>query len=71
MRQALISRHPETASLPDGDDNLPLHLAVYYNSSFEVIETLYNVFPSAALGKYSYINLMTPYYYEHTQHEPF
>mmetsp|Transcript_33544 Transcript_33544/g.48666 ORF Transcript_33544/g.48666 Transcript_33544/m.48666 type:complete len:413 (+) Transcript_33544:12-1250(+) len=47
--KALISRHPETVSLPDGDDNLPLHLAVYYNSSFEVIEALYNVFPSAAL----------------------
>ena len=49
--KALISRHPETAALPDGDDNLPLHLAVYYNSSFEVIETIYNVYPSGALGR--------------------
>ena len=40
---------PETCSLPDKDGNLPLHLAVAYNASYEIIEAVYSVYPSAAL----------------------
>lgn len=47
----LLRMNPETASLPDMNDSLPLHLAVYHNSSYEVVEALYNVFPSATLVK--------------------
>ena len=39
---ALLRMNPETASLPDLNDSLPLHLAVFYNSSFEVVQTIYN-----------------------------
>mmetsp|Transcript_60391 Transcript_60391/g.118842 ORF Transcript_60391/g.118842 Transcript_60391/m.118842 type:complete len:404 (+) Transcript_60391:47-1258(+) len=48
---ALLRMNPETASLPDVNDSLPLHLAVYYNSSLEVVQAVYNVFPSATLVK--------------------
>lgn len=34
--------NPETASLPDLNDSLPLHLAVYFNSSLEVVQAVYN-----------------------------
>ena len=30
---------------------MPLHLAVYYNSSYEVIKEIYEIYPSAALVK--------------------
>lgn len=39
---ALLRMNPETASLPDLNDSLPLHLAVYYNSSLEVVQAVYN-----------------------------
>jgi hypothetical protein len=39
---ALLRMNPETASLPDLNDCLPLHLAVYYNASLEVVQAVYN-----------------------------
>ena len=39
---ALLRMNPETASLPDLNESLPLHLAVFYNSSYEVIQAIYN-----------------------------
>lgn len=39
---ALLRMNPETASLPDLNDSLPLHLAVFYNSSLEVVQAIYN-----------------------------
>jgi ankyrin repeat protein len=47
--RALLKYNPETASLPDANDSLPLHLAVFYHSSIEVCTEIYNVYPSAAL----------------------
>jgi len=47
----LLRMNPETASLPDLNDSLPLHLAVFFNSSLEVVQAVYNVYPSAALVK--------------------
>lgn len=47
--KALLACNPETASLPDASDSLPLHLAVFHNSSIDVVTELYNVYPSAAL----------------------
>jgi hypothetical protein len=44
---ALLRMNPETASLPDLNDSLPLHLAVYFNSSLEVVQAVYN-------GTYNY-----------------
>jgi ankyrin repeat protein len=45
----ILDANPETCSLPDKDGNLPLHLAVAYNASYEIIEAVYSVYPSAAL----------------------
>jgi hypothetical protein len=39
---ALLRMNPETASLPDLNNCLPLHLAVYYNASLEVVQAVYN-----------------------------
>lgn len=38
----LLRMNPETASLQDGNESLPLHLAAYYESSYEVVKVLYN-----------------------------
>jgi hypothetical protein len=45
----ILDENAETCSLADKDGNLPLHLAVAYNASFEVIEAIYSVYPTAAL----------------------
>lgn len=47
--KCLLYYNPESAALTDIHDTLPLMMAVYFNSSYEVIELLYNVYPSAAL----------------------
>lgn len=47
--KALLKCNPETASLQDSNDSLPLHLAVFYNSSIDVVREIYNVYPSGAL----------------------
>jgi ankyrin repeat protein len=49
--KALLSVGPEVAALPDRYDCLPLHLAVFHNAPYEVIEYIYNIYPSAALMK--------------------
>jgi ankyrin repeat protein len=49
--KALLSVNPEIAALPDRHDSLPLHLAIFHNSPYEVIEYIYNIYPSAALIK--------------------
>ena len=47
----LVEYNPETVTLVDKDGSLPLHLAVYYNSSTEVVELLAGTYPSALLIK--------------------
>jgi len=47
----LLRMNPETAALADANDMLPLHLSVYYNCSLEVVQAIYNVYPSGALVK--------------------
>ena len=49
--KALLSVNPEVAALPDRNDSLPLHLAVFHHSPYEVIEYIYNIYPSAALQR--------------------
>jgi hypothetical protein len=44
--------NPEIISYVDGRSGmLPLHLAIYYNANYEVIEYIYNIYPSGALVK--------------------
>jgi ankyrin repeat protein len=38
----LLRMNPETASLADLNDSLPLHLAVYFNASLDVVQAVYN-----------------------------
>lgn len=57
----LIASDPEIVSVKDGHGNLPLHLATYYNSSFELIELLYSAYPSGSLVKDAEGNLPIHY----------
>ena len=49
LLRILLDENPETVSQVDKDGNLPLHLAVGFNASYEVCEAVYNVYPTAAL----------------------
>jgi len=49
LLRIILDENPETVSQQDKDGNLPLHLAVSYNSTVEVVEAIYSVFPTAAL----------------------
>lgn len=52
--KALLQVNPEIAALPDENNMLPLHLAVYNRCSYEVVEYVYNIYPSAVLVKDRY-----------------
>ena len=47
----LLESDAQTAAIQDDNGSLPLHLAAYYNTSYECLETLFNVYPSGALVK--------------------
>lgn len=49
--KAILHVNPEVAALPDRNDCLPLHLATFNHASYEVVEFLYQIYPSAALVK--------------------
>jgi ankyrin repeat protein len=49
--KCLCSVNPEVISLPDRNNQLPLHLAVIAQAGYEVIEYIYNIYPSGALIK--------------------
>eukprot|EP01040_Poterioochromonas_malhamensis_P007878 gene7878-8517_t len=59
--KSVCTINPEIVSLPDRNNQLPLHLAVYYHSSYEVVEYLYNIYPSGALIRDSYGKLPIHY----------
>jgi hypothetical protein len=59
--KAICAINPEVISFPDRNNMLPLHLAVYYHSSYEVVEYIYNIYPSAALIQDSYGKLAIHY----------
>ena len=45
----MLEECPETVSHRDNAGDLPLHLAINLDASIEVIEAIYNVYPTAAL----------------------
>jgi len=45
----MLDENPEAVSHRDTAGNLPLHLAITNDASIEVIEAVYNVYPTAAL----------------------
>ena len=47
----LLESDAQTAAIQDDNGSLPLHLAAFYNTSYECLETLFNVYPSGALVK--------------------
>jgi len=49
LLRIILDENPETVSQVDKEGNLPLHLAVGFNASYEVCEAVYNVYPTAAL----------------------
>ena len=49
LLRIILDENPETVSQADKDGNLPLHLAVGFNASYEVCEAVFNVYPTAAL----------------------
>ena len=40
---------PESITYTDENGRLPLHLAILYDSSFDIIEYIYNTYPSGAI----------------------
>ncbi len=61
VAKILVNSDPETVSMKDSGGNLPLHLATYYNSSYELIELLYHAYPSGALVRDGEGNLPVHY----------
>ena len=49
MLRILVEHNPETIAMTDKEGSLPLHLAVYFNSSIEIIELLVSTYPSGSL----------------------
>lgn len=47
--KAILNFNPEVAALPDRNNALPLHLAVFYQCSYEVVQYIHAVYPSATL----------------------
>lgn len=59
--KAIAAVNPEVLTYADREDRIALHLAIYYHASYELIEYIYNIYPSAALVKDSYGKLPIHY----------
>lgn len=59
--KAILNFNPEVAALPDRNDSLPLHLAVFHNCSPQIIEYVHAVYPSATLVRDNQGNLPIHY----------
>lgn len=59
--KAILQVNPEVAALPDENNMLPLHLAVYNRSSLAIIEYVFNIYPSAALVRDRWDKLAVQY----------
>lgn len=47
--KVILNFNPEVAALPNRNNSLPLHLAVFYQCNFEVVQYIHSVYPSATL----------------------
>ena len=47
--QALVQSCPESITYTDENGRLPLHLSILYDSSYDLIEYIYNTYPSGAI----------------------
>lgn len=44
-----LENHPHSATMTDANGRLPLHLAVIFNFTYETIDAIYQVYPTASL----------------------
>eukprot|EP01033_Poteriospumella_lacustris_P002994 gene2994-2194_t len=59
--KAILNFNPEVAALPDRNSSLPLHLAVFFQCTFEVVQYIHAVYPSATLVRDNQGNLPVHY----------
>lgn len=59
--KAILNFNPEVSALPDRNNSLPLHLAVFFNCSLEVVQYIHAVYPSATLVRDNQGNLPVHY----------
>eukprot|EP01039_Chlorochromonas_danica_P002667 gene2667-2912_t len=59
--KAILQVNPEVAALQDENNMLPLHLAVFFKAAAEVVDYIYNIYPSGALVKDRYGNFPVQY----------